>query len=150
MFDFDNIDTLNGFSRTVLKPRMNLIRVLRLQHGFPDYASLSGTSWEFRHPKKYTMPAPYNPETWEDTCRILAGLVGLEELYLHLGGWIKCLGWKPGRGVAGPVLNPLLQVRQTKVFDVCVPWDVDPKIIYEVEDAPFRLITRPECACSRW
>lgn len=149
MFDIDNLDTIISLSRTVMFSRLNLIRVLRLQYSFRFYI------WSLYDPSaKDKDPAPYNAKTWIEACNVLAGLIGLEELYMHLGGYLPfddpSGSWTPK--LAEPLFKPLIQVRQTRIFDISVPWaeDTELKRKYEIEGAPFRLISRTPCYGRDW
>ena len=93
--------------------------------------------WECKYPLIRSSPdeassLPYDGETWDDVCRILAGLTGLQELSICLRG--ACT-WR-----LAEMLLPLRQVKGVKSFDVTVPkFD---RREHEMAYWPFRLIEK--------
>jgi hypothetical protein len=70
---------------------------------------------------------------------------------MHLGGAPLD---EPGlmRDNIKPILGSLMQIRQPGllVFEVSVSWREDPETVYNVKDAPFRLVSRDSrCVCFR-
>lgn len=160
-FDFNSPDTILSLSQTILPCRLNILRVVRLEHSFPNFLYTLSRPDIVSSPKgiplsdqvqftesPYTV-APFDAKTWKQACSVLASLVGLQELYMHLGGPpLK----EPGvmRDNIKPILGSLMQIRQPGllVFEVSVPWNEDPETVYNVEGAPFRLVNRDSrCVC---
>lgn len=140
IFNFDSLDTVVSLSQTVLKTRLNRIRKICLQYEFPLYyypvsERLDG-ELELTHSPTHV--PPYDGETCIHTCRVLAGIQGLQELYIHLGGYLVSeLG---ARRNALYMLRPLFQIQQPRIFELWVSWKGDPAKIYPVEGAPFRIV----------
>ncbi|KAL1963045.1 hypothetical protein VTN77DRAFT_8793 [Rasamsonia byssochlamydoides] len=136
-FSFNHIDTVIRLAQTVLPHRLDQIRVVHLWHYFrwPIYENEgSKADW---------LP-PYDPDTWEECCRALASMTGLEELSLHLCGEAVL----PVRDPMEQLLRPLRQVRAPRVFEVSVPWDEDPaEVVHLDDDIPFRIVSRGSRKC---
>lgn len=145
MFDFDSLDTVISLSKTVLKPRLDHIRIVRLQFEFPHYfyntITLQNGELELGHNSEHV--PPYDVETWEQTCRVLASIRGLEELYMQLGGFLLDELVAKRSDCHIYMLRPLLQIQQARIFELTVPWGPDPATIYCVPGAPFRIIPMP-------
>ena len=106
VFAFDHLDGALNLRQTTLKYRWNAIRTVCLQ-------------WRFRRTlKESTIPSLHNQETWQETCTALASLAGLEALYLYLQGY----GIRTEQEDYRPILKPLCQITQAKVFKVEVTW----------------------------
>lgn len=142
MFDFNSVDTVISLSKTVLKPRLDHIRKVRLQFEFPHYFYNTITppdgELELSHNSKHV--PPYEAETWEQACRVLASIRGLEELYMQLGGFMLDELVAKRSACHMYMLRPLLQIQQARIFELTVPWRTDPETVYCVPGAPFRII----------
>ncbi|THD00186.1 hypothetical protein EYZ11_000377 [Aspergillus tanneri] len=126
VFRFNHVDTVISFSRTVLSSRLNAIRIVHLAHTV--ILSMYGED------SKKTV-APYDAKTWEETCRILANMATLRELYIHLGGHRLDSELKD-------ILAPLYQIQQTKTFEVFAGIGRDPAQVYTVGNKPFVFVSK--------
>lgn len=154
-FDFNSADTILSLSQTILPSRLNLLRVVRLEHSFPRFLYALSRPDTVSSPKDipssdldqffespYTV-APFDAKTWKQACSVLASLTDLQKLYMHLGGDPLNEPWQ-GQDNIKPILGSLMQIQQPGllVFEVSVPWNEDPETEYNVEGAPFRLVNR--------
>uniref|UniRef100_A0A093URJ5 DUF7730 domain-containing protein n=1 Tax=Talaromyces marneffei PM1 TaxID=1077442 RepID=A0A093URJ5_TALMA len=161
MFDFNNPDTILSLSQTVLRSRLNLLRVVRLQYSFPKFLYILSNRGIVSSPTGITpdqdqliedpnLVAPFDAKTWEQACTVLASLTGLQKLYMHLGGApLDEPELMPS--AIKPILGSLMQVWQPglQVFEVSVPREQDPETVYDVKGAPFRLVSRDSrCTCG--
>lgn len=108
IFDIDHLDTLFYLRRSVLPRRMNQIRSLNFV-------------WYFRT-RPDTAAPPFDLNTWNEACEVVAGLSGLQDLRVHLdghGGIQAGANWKHEWG---PVLDPLMRIKPARKFDVFLPW----------------------------
>lgn len=148
IFSFNHIDTVIRLAQTVLQPRLDRIRVVHLFHYFAwrMYPCVRPAQEDEDFKPDWLLP-PHDPDTWKDCCRALASLAGLEELYLYLSG-------PPVAPSACPVerlLQPLRQVRASRVFEVSMPWDKDPAEVVELDDGvPFRIVSRGSKGCCNY
>ncbi|KAE9369782.1 hypothetical protein N431DRAFT_560528 [Stipitochalara longipes BDJ] len=112
-FYLRHLFTVIDLSRTVLPQRMNTIHSLRLVIPLTDA--------KIQDILEYRMARLAGDEetTMHKTFRIIASMEGLKELDVEFEGNI---GRKPGRKVE--LLLPLAMVRQTRRFDVKVPWGI--------------------------
>lgn len=162
-FDFNSANTIISLSQTILRSRLNLLRVVRLEHSFPHFVYTFSRPDTVSSPNgipssdhvqytesPYTVP-PFDAKSWKQACSVLASLTGLQRLYMHLGGDPLDEPWQ-GRDNIKPILGSLMQIRQPGllVFEVSVPWNEDPETEYNVKGAPFRLVNRhSRCVCRR-
>lgn len=89
-----------------------------------------------RSPK---LPPPYDSQTWNEACRILAGFTGLQDLTLYLAGHSTM------PRTTKLLLEPLYNVRPARRFDVVLLWfsTVD---WLELHDCPFRVMGTKDVA----
>lgn len=121
IFDINHLDTVLYLQQSVLPQRLNQIRVLTF-------------TWCFRWDPA-TTPAPWDFATWRETCNILAGFSGLQELTMHLDGSY----------LEESELETLRPIKPAKKFDVRLPWSEDKCGQAEQEKGyPFRLISEAE------
>lgn len=126
VFSFNHADAIVYMSQTVLPSRLNRIRTVELVYNFPP-----------RYYRKRRDHPGYDVDTWEETCRVLASMTGLEELQMHLD-WPRFYFYVPE--VILPLFAPLHQIRQTRVFKVHVPWEEVLDDLCHVEGIPFRIL----------
>lgn len=108
-FDINHVDTLAYLRRSILPQRLNQIRVLNFAYYF-----------------KYWMHGvrPYDLAMWSKTCDSLSRLAGLEALTMHLTGY-DVLPLAGDRKVWDPILQPLMQVKVMKRFEIFLPLSED-------------------------
>lgn len=108
VFDINHLDTLLYMKLSVSRRRLNQIRYLRF-------------TWDFKNCTGYYSPAPYDLGAWQEACKMLRELEGLQEVTVYLYGFIFTA--KPSQqGWWGPALDELQGVRVRKMFDVVLPW----------------------------
>ncbi|PLB50858.1 hypothetical protein P170DRAFT_508954 [Aspergillus steynii IBT 23096] len=125
-FRFNHIDTILSLSQTILPSRLNLIRTVHLAYAFPVLM--------YGEDKSENAVPPYDAATWEETCRILANMAGLRELYMHLGGSLLY-------HEIHEVLGPLHHIQQTDVFELFVGIRQDPTKVYQMDNKPFKFVS---------
>lgn len=105
-FRFEHLDTLIHFSTMTLPCRFNNIRSLQIYWYFKRDIYLDSS---------FTYP-PYDKDTWERACGVLANIEGLRNLTLTLGA----RSWhQKSRDM---LLQSLMQIQPRKRFEVTVPW----------------------------
>lgn len=124
MYCFDDIDTIIRFSRTVLPPRMDQLRWVRLTYHFP-YKPLS-------KPPQQRRP-DYN--TYASACEVLAKLPNLEELIIHLH-----FPHTLRANSASLLLDPLRRIRQLKTFSVHLYIYVLDEKVFDWRETQFHLV----------
>lgn len=87
--------------------------------------------------------SPYDASTWEATCRTLAGMTSLRELYMHLGGsWLYL--------EIHDVLKPLHDIQQTDTFELFVAIRQNPETVYQAKNMPFKFVSLHTDAKQEW
>lgn len=160
-FDFNSPDTILSFSQTILPSRLNLLRVIRLEYSFARFMYILSKSDTIPPPsgilsdpdimiENPNLVAPFDAETWQQACNVLANLTSLRELYMHLSGAplnddLELMRYNNIK----QILGSLMHIRQPRlqVFEVSVPWKEDPATIYDSNGAPFRLVSC-DCRCT--
>lgn len=132
IFDFNHPRTITFFSQRTLQSRLDRIRIVHLGWKAKSFAHPeSGLSWLRSTPKE--------DETWTKACQVLAGMKGLQELYIHIGGY-----WLDLEGKAlENFLQPLCQIKPARVFYVVIARNPKPRERIDT-DKPFRLLFKEE------
>jgi hypothetical protein len=104
IFDFDKLDTLIDFQKTILPQRHNQIRILNF-------------TWHFRGMVRGDAD-PSDIATWRDTCNALASFTQLEELQIHIDPLGRAIFFRGGEWI----LDALAVIEPIKKFTVFVPW----------------------------
>ncbi|KAB8346224.1 hypothetical protein FH972_023269 [Carpinus fangiana] len=135
VFAFNHLDTVLSLSRTILPDRFDSIRTITLQWNFkwpliPEF--------EISQPLADDgPPAPYNYETWRQTCQLLSRIKDLRSLSLFLSGGAIPLSPGPFQ----KWIEPVLLIRPSVSFHVTLP--SSPPEPIDTSSWPFQLQVEP-------